>query len=174
LFLEFDADGKEIAAALAEGMIVGAGHQVTVADRSAVSRRPAQSNDVLTRPTAQRCASSYSLVASAVRRHVPAERPRVPGPGPAVRGALGEVRLAGGVRWQVLAPSRAYRGSTSDPNNSSLVLRLEVAGVSVLLSVDVEPEAQQDLLASGQALRANVLKVPHRNFLNASTRFVPG
>jgi competence protein ComEC len=40
-------------------------------------------------------------------------------------------------------------------------VRLEVAGVVVLLSGDVEPEAQGDLLASGVDLRADVLKVPH-------------
>ena len=80
---------------------------------------------------------------------------------PIVRGALGEVRSAGDVRWRVLAPSRAYRGPSSDPNNSSLVLRVEVGDLSVLLTGDVEPEAQRDLLASGETLRADVLKVPH-------------
>jgi competence protein ComEC len=81
-----------------------------------------------------------------------------------VRAGLGETRVAGSVRWQVLAPARLYRGTTSDPNNTSVVVRLEVSGISVLLTGDVEPEAQRDLLASGQPLEADVLKVPHRNF----------
>ena len=80
---------------------------------------------------------------------------------PVVRAALGEVREQGGVRWSVLAPGRAYSGTRSDPNNDSVVLRLEAGGIVVLLSGDIEPEAQSDLLASGQDLRADVLKVPH-------------
>jgi len=80
---------------------------------------------------------------------------------PVQRAALGEARRLGPLRWQLLAPSRPYRGTTSDPNNSSVVLRLEVAGLRVLLTGDVEPAAQRDLLDSGQDLRADVLKVPH-------------
>jgi competence protein ComEC len=80
---------------------------------------------------------------------------------PVSRVALGEVRAVGSLRWQALAPSRAYSGTRSDPNNSSIVLRLQVARITVLLTGDVEPEAQRDLLASGADLRADVLKVPH-------------
>jgi len=46
-------------------------------------------------------------------------------------------------------------------NNASLVLRADVAGLRVLLPGDVEPPAQQALLASGVDLRVTVLKVPH-------------
>ena len=80
---------------------------------------------------------------------------------PVQRAALAESRRLGPLRWQLLAPSRPFRGTTSDPNNSSVVLRLEVAGLRVLLTGDVEPAAQRDLLDSGQDLRADVLKVPH-------------
>jgi competence protein ComEC len=80
---------------------------------------------------------------------------------PLARAALGEVRQAGPLRWQVLAPVRTYRGTDSDPNNNSLVLRLTVGTVSVLLTGDVEPDAQRDL-AGRFDLRADVLKVPHR------------
>lgn len=80
---------------------------------------------------------------------------------PVRRPALGEIRSVGALRWQVLAPGRTYRGTRSDPNNASLVLRLETAGVVVLLTGDVEPEAQRDLLESGQQLQADVLKIPH-------------
>jgi competence protein ComEC len=67
----------------------------------------------------------------------------------------------GAVHLEVLGPRRWYRGTRSDPNNSSLVLRAEVGGVRVLLPGDAEIEAQQDLLAAGVDLRADVLKVPH-------------
>ncbi|MCU1591437.1 MAG: competence protein ComEC [Frankiales bacterium] len=75
---------------------------------------------------------------------------------------VGEERTAGGARWQVLAPDHPHRGTNSDPNNSSLVLRLTAAGGrTVLLTGDVEKEAQQVLLDLGIPLRADVLKVPH-------------
>ena len=81
---------------------------------------------------------------------------------PIVRAVVGEVRTAGAARWQVLAPDHAHHGTNSDPNNSSLVLRLTAAGGrTVLLTGDVEKEAQQALLDLGAPLRAAVLKVPH-------------
>ena len=80
---------------------------------------------------------------------------------PLVRPGLGEVRAVGPVRWSVLAPVRAFRGTRSDPNNASLVLRVEVDGIRVLLTGDVEPEAQADLVRRGVDVRADVLKTPH-------------
>jgi competence protein ComEC len=67
----------------------------------------------------------------------------------------------GSVHLEVLGPPHPYSGTHSDPNNSSLVLRAQVAGVRILLPGDAEVEAQQDLVAAGIDLRADVLKVPH-------------
>jgi competence protein ComEC len=75
--------------------------------------------------------------------------------------ALGETRSAGDLRWTVLAPARRFAGTSSDPNNSSLVLRVQVGPTTLLLTGDVEPEAQRDLVRRGVDLRADVLKVPH-------------
>ena len=75
--------------------------------------------------------------------------------------ALGESRSVGALRWSVLAPARRFAGTSSDPNNSSIVLRVEVGRTVLLLTGDVEPEAQRDLLRRGVDLRADVLKVPH-------------
>lgn len=80
---------------------------------------------------------------------------------PLGRPALGERRRIGDLTWEVIAPGRAFRGTSSDPNNSSLVLRLTVGPTTVLLTGDVEPEAQRDLLRRQTDLRAVVLKVPH-------------
>jgi competence protein ComEC len=78
------------------------------------------------------------------------------------------VELHPGNRWavaglsiEVLGPEREFRGTDSDPNNDSVVLRAERSGVRILMSGDVEVEAQQALLRSGADLRADVLKVPH-------------
>src|SRR5664279_4651120 len=51
--------------------------------------------------------------------------------------------------------------TSSDPNNSSVVVRVSTGGITALLSGDVEPPAQQALLDSGVDLHADVLKVPH-------------
>ncbi len=79
---------------------------------------------------------------------------------PVVRAQIGEVRTAGEVSWEVL-DATARRGTSSDPNNSSIVIRLVTHGVSVLFSGDLEEESQRSLLARGVTLRADVLKVPH-------------
>ena len=69
--------------------------------------------------------------------------------------------VVGAVQLTVLAPEVAYRGTRSDPNNSSLVIRAEVHGRRILLPGDAEIDAQDDLLRSGIDLRADVLKVSH-------------
>jgi competence protein ComEC len=80
---------------------------------------------------------------------------------PVERPALSERRRVGPLSWELIAPGRRFRGTSSDPNNSSLVVRVQSGPTVVLLTGDVEPEAQRDLLASGRDLRATVLKVPH-------------
>ena len=77
------------------------------------------------------------------------------------RPALGERRTVGDLAWEVLAPGRPFAGTSSDPNNSSVVVRVTVGATTVLLTGDVEPEAQRDLLDRGVDVRADVLKVPH-------------
>jgi competence protein ComEC len=86
--------------------------------------------------------------------------------------ALGEQRRVGDLRWTVLAPGRSFRGTSSDPNNSSLVLRLVVGPTSVLLTGDVEPEAQRDLLRQVPDLRSTVLKVPHHGSRHQEEAFL--
>ena len=80
---------------------------------------------------------------------------------PLLRAADGERRAVGSLTWQVLAPRHAFVGTDSDPNNSSIVMRVRLAGFTALLTGDIELEAQRELLASGQDISADVLKVPH-------------
>jgi len=85
---------------------------------------------------------------------------------PVRRAIYGESRRLGRLSWQVVAPdtSRSLPPSgddSSDENNASLVLLVRSMGLRLLLTGDVEPEAQQALLRSGVDLRADVLKVPH-------------
>jgi competence protein ComEC len=81
-----------------------------------------------------------------------------------VSGAVpGESGTWGSASWQVLWPDALVSPSDdegSGPNNASIVLAVDVAGVTLMLTGDVEPEAQEALLARGVP-EADVLKVPH-------------
>lgn len=101
-------------------------------------------------PLGEPASQARDVAVVAARAGVPVSRP-----------GLGEHRSIGRLRWEVLAPGRAFRGTSSDPNNSSLVVRLTVGPTTVLLTGDVEPEAQRDLLDRAVDVRADVLKVPH-------------
>ncbi len=81
----------------------------------------------------------------------------------------GERVGVGTLSWQVIAPAHPFAGTDSDPNNSSIVLRVRLPGFIVLLTGDIELEAQRELLSSGVDLSADVLKVPH----HGSSRQVP-
>lgn len=65
------------------------------------------------------------------------------------------------VQMRVLSPGRSFTGTHSDPNNNAVVLRLVYQDRSLLLGADVEREAQQEILDSGQYLKSEILKVPH-------------
>ena len=80
---------------------------------------------------------------------------------PVERLALGQTKVVGDLRYTVLGPAAAFHGTDSDPNNSSLVLSVQLPGLELLLTGDVEEPAQLALLAGGVPLRADVLKVPH-------------
>lgn len=82
---------------------------------------------------------------------------------PAVRGTT--VEIEPDLALRVLAPERTLlRGTHSDINNASAVLRLTYGQVSMLLAGDIETEAGARLLSMADAelpLQAAVLKVPH-------------
>jgi len=81
--------------------------------------------------------------------------------------AYAETRRIGQVSLQVLGPvpGVTHHGSAADegsgPNNASVVLLVEIRGVQMLLTGDVEPEAQAVLGRSLPGLTVDVLKIPH-------------
>ena len=80
--------------------------------------------------------------------------------GGAVVPAYGGSRVVGDVTVQTLGPppgAAAYDG----PNNASVVLLVTVRGIRILLTGDVEPEAQVALARAWPGLRVDVLKIPH-------------
>ncbi len=72
---------------------------------------------------------------------------------------LGDTRRIGRVTLQVLWPPPGL--DTSNPNDESVVLLVEVRGVRILLTGDVEPASQAALARAWPGLAADVLKVPH-------------
>jgi competence protein ComEC len=76
---------------------------------------------------------------------------------------MGWSYAAGRLRVTVVGPVRPMRGTRSDPNNNSLMLRATVDGVDMLLTGDAEAEEQRTLVELGPAgaLRAPVLKLAH-------------
>lgn len=78
--------------------------------------------------------------------------------------AYGMTRTVGEVTLQTVWPrpgDTAGDAGESAPNNASVVLVAEVAGVRILLTGDVEPSAQAALARDLAGLRVDVLKVPH-------------
>ena len=71
------------------------------------------------------------------------------------------------VRIEILHPPCGTRGL--DTNNASLVLRLSHGSVDFLLPGDIEMAGERSLLASGQALQSEILKVPHHGSRSSSS-----
>jgi len=66
------------------------------------------------------------------------------------------------VSFELLWPPADYEmGSESELNNGSIVLRLKYGSVSVLLTGDIQDEAEGKLLADHQDLQSTILKVAH-------------
>jgi competence protein ComEC len=83
-----------------------------------------------------------------------------------------------GVDLAVLHPTAAYQPSAKrrtqpreDPeeNNRSLVFKLTYGEVSILLTGDIEQDAEAFLLRTGQDIRATILKAPHHGSRSSSS-----
>ena len=71
----------------------------------------------------------------------------------------------GGLRIRTILPSRTFRRARE--NNASVVLMAEASGRRILLTGDIEREAEIDL--ADRDLRADVLKVPHHGSRTSSS-----
>ena len=88
-----------------------------------------------------------------------------------VEASAGQVILLGdGVRMEVLWPPRDLpRGTESDADNASLVMRVVYGDVSFLLTGDIFAAAERALLSEGAAVDSDVLKVAHHGSGTSST-----
>lgn len=77
----------------------------------------------------------------------------------AAAAAYGATRRVGELTMQVLWPPPG--ADPDNPNDASVVLLVEVRGVRLLLTGDVEPPSQAALARAWPGLAVDVLKVPH-------------
>lgn len=89
------------------------------------------------------------------------------------------VGLPKGARWEsgrlsfeVLGPANAFHGTDSDENNDSVVLMAHIDGIKILMTGDIENEAQRRLLDDGGDLAADVLKQSHHGSAKVLPEFV--
>ncbi|MFD8544065.1 ComEC/Rec2 family competence protein [Streptomyces sp. NPDC059649] len=82
---------------------------------------------------------------------------------PLVRAVPGERRRLGPLSWEVLwPPATAFAPVLDGPNDASVTLLVRTGGLTLLLLGDLEPPAQQALLAAHPELAGvDVLKVAH-------------
>jgi len=83
--------------------------------------------------------------------------------------AEGEQFERGEATVQALWPARSRPPAALPSNDDSLVLRLTYRDASVLLTGDISAQAERRLLASGQELGSQVLKVAHRGSNSSSS-----
>jgi competence protein ComEC len=85
------------------------------------------------------------------------------------RCAAGQAWDWDGVRFEVLHPEAADYAARARPNAMSCVLRIGNGRVHVLLAGDIEKPQEAVLAAQPQALRAQLLLVPHHGSKTSST-----
>jgi len=80
-----------------------------------------------------------------------------------------------GVQISILNPpvrkvSHAKDQHPSFLNNQSLVMRIQFKRVALLLTADIEKEAEYWMMRKGLHLKANILKIPHHGSASSSTQ----
>ena len=121
---------------------------------------------VLVSPLASPAITARAIGAELAERGIP-ETTAVPG----------QELTVGDARWQTVAAdpdvgAGVDAGESSAENNSSIVGRVSVPGLSVLVTGDIEPEGQEASLARGVDVRADVLKVPHHGSSRQAEKFL--
>ncbi len=99
-----------------------------------------------------------SFIDRAVAAHIPVRQVTV-----------GDCIMIDGVIIEPLSPASRASNNNAHDNNGSLVLRIVYRGRAILLTGDVEREAEMAMLAGGAHLRADILKVAHHGSRTSSS-----
>ena len=76
-----------------------------------------------------------------------------------------------GVSFTCIWPSELIMGQGSDANNSSVALAIQTNGISILLTGDIEPPAQDKIARDLPTIDFDVIKVAHHGSRYQSTDF---
>ena len=82
----------------------------------------------------------------------------------------GDRFMVGDLVVEVLGPDEC--SSLGGPNDDSIIIRVSVGQDSILFPGDAEVAAQQDMLEDGDAIEADVLKVPHHGGDTSDPSFI--
>ena len=74
-----------------------------------------------------------------------------------------------GVDFRVLYPINKNENIANDENNNSCVIQIDAGGKRLLLTGDIEKQAEQQLLNANMDLQANVLVSPHHGSKTSSS-----
>lgn len=126
---------------------------------------------VLLSPLAEPATGAAAVAAALAPGAVPARVPEV-----------GEQLQVGEASLRVLAPTERAEPASGDSadgaggaaNNASLVVLAEVRGIRVLLTGDIEPEAQTRLARTYPGLAVDILKVPHHGSRHQEVDYLLG
>jgi competence protein ComEC len=122
--------------------------------------------------------ASPATLAAVLRRQAQQRGIPVGAPSAGTRASVGDAVLLvlGPVDHYVATePNASFtpeEGESSKENDSSLVIMVELAGLRLLLTGDVEPPGQQAILNTGADLRADVLKIPHHGSARQDPEFI--
>jgi competence protein ComEC len=82
-------------------------------------------------------------------------------------------QIINGVQISFLNPPEKVEpprgGRNTSFNNHSLVIKLQLKNIKILLSADIEKEAEYRLMRTRHSLRADILKIPHHGSASSST-----
>ncbi len=96
---------------------------------------------------------------------------------PVTPASYGQTRTLGPMTLQVLWPPAGPAGLATEgsaANNASVVLLVVIHGLRMLLTGDIEPEAQEAIARSVAGLQVDVLKVPHHGSRHQDLDFLLG
>ncbi len=101
---------------------------------------------------------------------LPSQHPLLQGTTLAIRCYAGQQWVWDRVHFEVLHPTLASYAEKRKSNDKGCVLRIQAGANTLLLPADIEAKSERELLARGaQALRANILLVPHHGSRTSST-----
>jgi len=82
----------------------------------------------------------------------------------------GDVLEMGGAKVEVLSPGKDDTPDTVSDNNHSVVLRIIYGKIKILLTGDIEKEAEREILGAPESVRSDVVKVAHHGSRTSSTQ----